>query len=141
MLYMVCIVASRMSPIPDLSAFPTTSYRWSVFLRGGFTAGVVEEMAFRGDVQAGIERDDRANVVWITSLVFVALHITQGIGAVLLLGPGLFVAAMLFGTLAPSLCELLRRGILRMARNNLELLPSATFRCAASPCVRKPHPI
>ena len=138
---MVCIVASRMSPIPDLSAFPTTSYRWSVFLRGGFTAGVVEEMAFRGDVQAGIERDDRANVVWITSLVFVALHITQGIGAVLLLGPGLFVAAMLFGTLAPSLCELLRRGILRMARNNLELLPSATFRCAASPCVRKPHPI
>lgn len=81
MLYMVCIVASRMSPIPDLSAFPTTSYRWSVFLRGGFTAGVVEEMAFRGDVQAGIERDDRANVVWITSLVFVALHITQGIGA------------------------------------------------------------
>ena len=138
---MVCIVASRMSPIPDLSAFPTTSYRWSVFLRGGLTAGVVEELAFRGDGQAGIESDDRANVVWITSLVFVALHITQGIGAVLLLGPGLFVAAMLFGTLAPSLCELLRRGILRMARNNLELLPSATFRCAASPCVRKPHPI
>lgn len=35
-----------------------------------------------------------------TSLVFVAAHATQGIGAVLLMGPGLFIASVLYGTLA-----------------------------------------
>lgn len=99
-LYLVWILISRMSPTPDLSAFPTTSYRWSTFLMGGVTAGVAEELAFRGYMQTGIERHDRANAVWITSLVFVAVHVTQGIPAVVLLGPGLFVASMLYGTLA-----------------------------------------
>ena len=67
---------------------------------GGATAGVVEEAAFRGYMQTGIERHDRENAIWLTSLVFVASHITQGIGAVLVMGPGLFVASMLYGTLA-----------------------------------------
>ena len=60
----------------------------------------VEEVAFRGYMQTGIERHDRENAIWITSLVFVASHITQGIGAVLVMGPGLFIASMLYGTLA-----------------------------------------
>jgi membrane protease YdiL (CAAX protease family) len=51
-------------------------------------------------MQSGLERHDRENALWITSLVFVATHITHGIGAVLLLGPGLFVASMLYGILA-----------------------------------------
>jgi len=67
---------------------------------GGVTAGVVEEVAFRGYMQTGLEQYDRANALWITSLVFVAAHITQGLGAVVLLGPGLFIASMLYGTLA-----------------------------------------
>jgi membrane protease YdiL (CAAX protease family) len=100
LLYVLWIMLGRSSPVPDLSAFPTTSYRWSMFIMGGVTAGVVEEVAFRGYMQTGLERHDRKNALWITSLVFVAMHITQGIGAVLFLGPGLFVASMLYGILA-----------------------------------------
>ena len=81
-----------MTPMPDLSAYPTTSYRWSMFVMGGVTAGMVEEAAFRGYMQTGIEGHDRQNAIWITSLVFVASHITQGIGSVLVMGPGMFVA-------------------------------------------------
>jgi len=39
---------------------------------GGVTAGAVEEVAFRGYMQRGLERHDRENALWITSLVFVA---------------------------------------------------------------------
>lgn len=100
LLYVLWIMIGRLSPMPDLTAFPTTAYRWSMFLMGGVTAGVVEEAAFRGYMQTGLERHDRANAIWITSAVFVAAHITQGIGAVLLLGPGLFIASVLYGVLA-----------------------------------------
>jgi membrane protease YdiL (CAAX protease family) len=51
-------------------------------------------------MQTGIEAHDRDNAIWVTSLVFVAAHITQGIGAVLVMGPGIFVASLLYGTLA-----------------------------------------
>lgn len=100
LLYVLWTAVSRLSPIPDLSPYPTTSYRWSMFIMGGVTAGVMEEVAFRGYMQTGLERHDRPNAIWITSLVFVALHITQGLGAVLTLGPGIFLASMLYGTLA-----------------------------------------
>lgn len=100
LLYLLWIAIARLSPMPDLSVFPTTTYRWSMFLMGGITSGVVEEAAFRGYMQTGIERHDPERAIWITSLVFVALHITQGLGAVLLLGPGIFVASLLYGALA-----------------------------------------
>jgi membrane protease YdiL (CAAX protease family) len=100
LLYVLWIAISRMSPTPDLSGYPTTSYRWSMFIMGGITAGVVEEAAFRGYMQTGIERHDRENAIWLTSLMFVASHITQGIGAVLIMGPGMFITSMLYGTLA-----------------------------------------
>ena len=100
LLYVLWIAISRMSPMADLSVYPTTSYRWSMFIMGGVTAGVVEEMAFRGYMQTGIERHDRQNAIWITSLVFVASHATQGIGAILFMGPGMFIASMLYGSLA-----------------------------------------
>jgi membrane protease YdiL (CAAX protease family) len=100
LVYVLWTAVSRMSPIPDLSAYPTTSYRWSMFVMGGVTAGVVEEAAFRGYMQTGVERHDPQNAIWITSLVFVASHITQGIGSVLVMGPGMFIASMLYGTLA-----------------------------------------
>jgi membrane protease YdiL (CAAX protease family) len=99
-LYVLWIMVGRLATMPDLAAFPTTAYRWSMFLMGGITSGVVEEAAFRGYMQTGLERRDPANALWITSLVFAASHITHGLGAVLLLGPGLFVASMLYGALA-----------------------------------------
>lgn len=99
-LYAAWILIGRLSPLPDLAAFPTTSYRWSMFLMGGITAGVVEEAAFRGYMLTGLERSDRANSLWVMSLVFAAAHVTKGLGAVLLLGPGLFAASILYGALA-----------------------------------------
>ncbi|HEX6307742.1 MAG TPA: CPBP family intramembrane glutamic endopeptidase [Longimicrobiales bacterium] len=100
LLYGAWVIVGRLSPVPDLAAFPTTSYRWSMFIMGGLMSGVVEEAAYRGYMQTGLEKIDPANAVLITSLVFAASHITQGLGAVLLLGPGLFAAAMLYGLLA-----------------------------------------
>jgi membrane protease YdiL (CAAX protease family) len=93
-------VVGKLSPLPDLSAFPTTSYRWSMFLMGGVTSGVVEEAAYRGYMQTGLERRDPDNAILITSLVFVLSHITHGLGAVLLLGPGIFSASVFYGLLA-----------------------------------------
>ena len=99
-LYAAWIVVGWTTPIPDLTVYSTSSYRWSMFLMGPVTAGVVEEAAFRGYMQRGLERVDPANALWITSLVFVAAHITHGLGAVVLLGPGLFAVSMLYGALA-----------------------------------------
>ena len=100
LLYVVWIVVGRLTPVPDLSEYPTTAYRFSMFFMGGILAGVVEEAAFRGYMQTGLERLDPDNAVMITSLVFAVAHITQGLQALILLGPGLFAASMLYGTLA-----------------------------------------
>jgi membrane protease YdiL (CAAX protease family) len=100
LLYGAWIAIGRLSPVPDLTAYPTTTYRWSMFLMGGLMSGVVEEAAYRGYMQTGLERHDPRNAILITSVVFVVSHLTQGIEAVLLLGPGLFVASLLYGTLA-----------------------------------------
>jgi membrane protease YdiL (CAAX protease family) len=66
---------------------------------GGLTAGIVEEAAFRGYMQTGLEHHHPESALWVTSLVFVAAHITQGVG-VAFLAPGLFIASMLYGMLA-----------------------------------------
>jgi len=74
-------------------------------------AGVVEEAAFRGYMQRGLERVDPRNAIWIASLVFVVSHATHGFGAVLVLGPGIFLASVLYGhlalqtgTIVPGMC-------------------------------------
>jgi membrane protease YdiL (CAAX protease family) len=100
LLYVAWVIIGRMSPIPNLDGFPTTSYRWSMFIMGGLMSGVVEEAAFRGYMQTGLEKIDPANALVITSLVFAASHITHGLGTVLILGPALFIAAMIYGLLA-----------------------------------------
>lgn len=89
-----------MTPVPDLALFPTTSYRWSMFIMGGVMSGVVEEVAYRGWMQTGLERHDPDNAILITSLVFAGSHITHGLPTLLLLGPGFFAASMLYGHLA-----------------------------------------
>jgi membrane protease YdiL (CAAX protease family) len=100
LLYVLWVVISWTSPIPDLSAYPTTSYRWSMFIMGGVLSGVVEEAAYRGYMQTGLEKHDPDNAILVTSLVFVASHITQGWQALLILGPGIFAASVLYGLLA-----------------------------------------
>lgn len=99
-MYIAWTAISLLSPMPDLGAYPTTSYRWSMFVMGGVTAGVLEEASFRGYMQTGIERHDPDNAIWITSVVFVAAHINHGVGTLLVMAPGLFIASMLYGTLA-----------------------------------------
>lgn len=94
------ILIGRLTPVPDLSGYPTSSYRWSLFVMSPIVAGVVEESAFRGYMQRGLERVDARSAIWVTSLVFVASHITHGLGTVLMLGPGIFVVSMLYGHLA-----------------------------------------
>ena len=99
-LYGMWVVVGKVSPLPDLTVYPTSSYRWSMFVMGGVLSGVIEEAAYRGYMQTGLERTDTANAVVITSLVFAGSDITQGVSAVLLLGPGLFAASVLYGLLA-----------------------------------------
>lgn len=101
----------RLTPVPDLSGYPTSIYRWSMFVMSPIVAGVVEESAFRGYMQRGLERVDPRSAIWITSLVFVALHITHGLGTVIMLGPGIFAVSMLYGhltlrtgTILPGMC-------------------------------------
>jgi membrane protease YdiL (CAAX protease family) len=99
-LTVVWIGIGRLTPVPDLSAYPTTIYRWSLFVMSPVVAGVIEEAAFRGYMQRGLERVDPRNAVWMTSLVFVVSHITHGLDALFFLGPGIFAASMLYGYLA-----------------------------------------
>jgi membrane protease YdiL (CAAX protease family) len=62
-------------------------------------SGVVEEAAFRGYMQRGLEQVDPGNAVVVTSLVFAASHLVHGVGALPLL-PGFFMAGLLYGILA-----------------------------------------
>lgn len=114
LLYAAWVIIGRISPTPNLAAFPTTSYRWSMFIMGGLMSGVMEEAAFRGYMQTGLEKLDPANALVITSLAFAASHITHGLGAVLLLGPGLFIAAMIYGLLAQRTGTILPGMVLHM---------------------------
>lgn len=107
LLYLLWIALGRTSTLPDLAAYPTTSYRWSMFLMGGIVSGVVEEAAYRGYMQTGLERVVPGQAILITSVAFTLSHITDGLGALLLLGPGLFAASMLYGALARRLGTIL----------------------------------
>ena len=85
---------------PDLSAYPTTAYRFSIAIMGAAVSGIVEEAAFRGYMQRGLERFGAHRAILITSVVFVLVHAVHGLGALLMLGPGIFVASWLYGWLA-----------------------------------------
>src|SRR5688500_14572274 len=54
-LTMIWILIGRAEQPPDLSAYPTTAYRLSIFFMGPLVSGVVEEAAFRGYMQRGLE--------------------------------------------------------------------------------------
>jgi len=85
---------------PDLGAYPTTSYRFSILIMGALVSGVVEEAAFRGYMQRGLERFGAGTAIVVSALVFALIHGVHGIGTLLLLGPGIFIVGILYGLLA-----------------------------------------
>lgn len=93
----VLIGASR--PPIDVSAY-STALRWSSLLMSPMVAGVVEEMAFRGYMQRHLERIGPTFAILATSAVFTLLHATQGLNYLLALGPGIFLASVVYGYLA-----------------------------------------
>jgi membrane protease YdiL (CAAX protease family) len=94
------ILISRPAQPPDVSAYPTTAFRFSIFFIGPLVSGVVEEAAFRGYMQRGLEAFGVERAVLTTSLVFTLLHAVHGLGTLLLVGPGFFVVSVLYGVLA-----------------------------------------
>lgn len=98
-LYLLWILLGSSAP-PDLSAYPTTSYRFSVLIMGALVSGVIEEVAFRGYMQSRLERFGAGTAIIVTSIVFTLFHGIHGGQALLLLGPGLFIASALYGMLA-----------------------------------------
>jgi membrane protease YdiL (CAAX protease family) len=100
LLTVVWIVVARPASPPDLTVYPTTAYRWSVFLMGALVSGVVEEAAFRGYMQRSLEPYGAERAVLITSVAFTLVHAVHGLGALLLVGPGIFMASLLYGALA-----------------------------------------
>jgi membrane protease YdiL (CAAX protease family) len=99
-LYVFWILVGRSGQPPDLSPYPTTAYRFSILIMGAVTSGVIEEVGFRGYMQSGLERFGAGPAIIVTSIVFALFHGVHGWQALLLLGPGLFIASALFGMLA-----------------------------------------
>lgn len=85
---------------PDLRAYPTTAFLLAALLVGPLVAGVVEEAAFRGYMQRGLERYGARTAILVSALLFALAHGAHGLGTLLALGPGIFVAGILYGMLA-----------------------------------------
>lgn len=100
LLTVLWIAIGRPAVATDVSAYPTTAYRWSIFVMGAVVSGVVEEAAFRGYMQRGLEPYGRERAVLVTSAIFTLVHAVHGLGALLLVGPGIFVASVLYGAMA-----------------------------------------
>ncbi|MGE0043347.1 MAG: lysostaphin resistance A-like protein [Vicinamibacterales bacterium] len=92
------LMGSRRAPV-DVSAY-SLALRWSALLMGPVVAGVVEEVAFRGYMQSHLERIGPTFAILVTSATFALLHASQGLGYLLTLAPGLFLASVVFGHLA-----------------------------------------
>jgi membrane protease YdiL (CAAX protease family) len=100
LLYLLWIAMSTSQPPPDLSAYPTTVYRISVVFMGAIVSGVIEEAAFRGYLQSRLERYGAGTAIVVTSVVFALFHSVHGWQTLLFMGPGLFIASVLYGMLA-----------------------------------------
>lgn len=100
LLYWFWIAMSTSQPPPDLSAYPTTVYRISIVVMGAIVSGVVEEAAFRGYLQSRLERHGAGTAIVVTSVVFALFHSLHGWQTLLFMGPGLFIASVLYGMLA-----------------------------------------
>jgi membrane protease YdiL (CAAX protease family) len=102
------VVLFRLVPFPaeafhrgyDLSFIPAREMQLLACVVSAVSAGICEETGFRGTMQVPIEKRHGAfAAILISSLFFTAIHLTKGwslIGMV----PIVFVAGVLYGTLA-----------------------------------------
>jgi membrane protease YdiL (CAAX protease family) len=86
----------------DFSFIPTVPLRWLAVVVSAMSAGVCEEVGFRGYMQRPIELRYGAPIaILISSLFFMALHLTKA-WALLGMVPIVFGAGVLLGLLARS---------------------------------------
>lgn len=90
---------ARQQPI-DVSAYPTTAFRFSILIMGAVVSGVVEEAAFRGYLQSHLERIGPTFAILVTSTIFTLMHATHGLGYLLAVAPGFFFVSVIYGYLA-----------------------------------------
>jgi membrane protease YdiL (CAAX protease family) len=84
----------------DLSFVPTRQLRYLVCVISALSAGVCEEVGFRGYMQRPIEKQHGAlAAVLVSSVMFTLLHLTKG-WALIGMVPIVFGAGLLLGTLA-----------------------------------------
>lgn len=102
------VVLFRLTPFPaaafhagyDLSAIPTLPMRWLVCVVSALSAGVCEEMGFRGYLQRPLELRHGARLaIVVSALVFTLIHLNKG-WALLAMTPIVFAAGLMLGTLA-----------------------------------------
>ena len=67
---------------------------------GALVSGVTEEAGFRGYMQAGSSGSVAGTAIVITALVFALVHGVHGWQTLLFLGPGIFIAGIVYGLLA-----------------------------------------
>jgi len=104
------VVLFRLTPFPaatfhagyDLSAVPTLPMKWLACVVSALSAGVCEEMGFRGYLQRPMEmRRGARTAVFVSALVFTLLHLDKS-WALLAMTPIVFGAGLMLGTLAWS---------------------------------------
>jgi membrane protease YdiL (CAAX protease family) len=104
------IVLFRLTPFPaaafhagyDLSAVPTLPMKWLVCVVSALSAGVCEEMGFRGYLQRPMEmRHGARTAVFVSALVFTLIHLDKS-WALLAMTPIVFGAGLMLGILAWS---------------------------------------
>jgi membrane protease YdiL (CAAX protease family) len=91
----------------DLSFVPSYAWRWVVVVISAASAAICEETGFRGFVQQPIEqRHGIATAVFVSSLLFMAVHLTKA-WALLGMIPIVVGAGILLGLLAWSWSSLI----------------------------------
>ncbi len=100
LLAIVWILTGAPARPPDLSQYPSSAWLISVVVMGPLVSGVSEEAAFRGYMQRGLERYGPQTAILVSALVFALVHGFNGLGTLLLLGPGIFFAGLFYGMLA-----------------------------------------
>lgn len=102
------VLLFRFAPYPasafhqgyDISYVPTQQLKYLACIVSALSAGVCEEIGFRGYMQRPIEnRHSPILAIFISSLLFMLLHLTKG-WALIGMVPIVFGAGILLGTLA-----------------------------------------
>jgi hypothetical protein len=90
----------------DLAAVPTLPLKWLVCVVSALSAGVCEEMGFRGYLQRPLEiRHGAPLAIGVSALVFALIHLDKS-WALLAMTPIVFGAGLMLGTLASASASL-----------------------------------